>query len=179
MVGLGKGDKFMLNIMFGKRLHNTIIGVDSYFNDMYEDEWFDPQDDVITQMVKDIDDSILIGRAVDSPYLGMISITELSGGVKTLIMMYKMEGFVTDLIVLGNNCQDWLLRIAKERDITVCTTGYDMLFDDCNEEVVARCLNNGEIIKGQSQWLYSLNKFMKETEKERQEYFNNIGLLGR
>lgn len=38
-----------------------------------------------------------MGRAVDSPYLGMISITDISGGAKTLIIMYKMDEFITDL----------------------------------------------------------------------------------
>ena len=45
-------------------------------------------------MLKDMDQSEIIGpRVIDSPVLGGISPRELSGGVKTLIAMYKMPDF--------------------------------------------------------------------------------------
>ena len=44
-------------------------------------------------MIKDVDKSDVIGpQVIDSPVLGGISPRELSGGVKTLIDIYKRPG---------------------------------------------------------------------------------------
>ena len=57
-----------------------------YFDNTYEDEWI--TDELSVKMIKDIDKSDVIGpHLVQSPILGPISTKELSGGVKTLMLM--------------------------------------------------------------------------------------------
>ena len=68
----------MLYITF-KQPENFNRDVDVYFNNRYEDEWL--EDPVVKQIVRDIDHSeILSNRAVESPVLGIIPLTRISGG---------------------------------------------------------------------------------------------------
>ena len=75
----------MLKIVFGD-VENSIYHPPTYFDNTYEDEWI--TDSRSVEMIKDIDKSDVIGsRVIDSPVLGSISVKELSGGVKTLLLM--------------------------------------------------------------------------------------------
>lgn len=149
----------MLNAYFGGVLDNTIISVDGYFDSIYEYDWFMEEDPVIKQIVKDIDKSELIGMNVISPYLGSISIKELSGGVKTLIMMYKMDNFITDLKVMGNNCEGWILKIADMKDIQVSVTNSIMRFEGY-DRLNAKCINDGEDIGNSVDWTNKILKYV-------------------
>ena len=75
----------MLRIIFGdcdKVIYNTSL----YFKNTYEPEWI--LEDRTKQMIFDIDKSKVISDgAVDSPVLGIIPPTSLSGGVKNLILI--------------------------------------------------------------------------------------------
>ena len=77
----------MLKIYFGdmeKAIYNTEI----YFKNDYDPEWLD--DPVVKKMILDVDNSVVLSsRAIDSPVLGIIPPTSLSGGVKTLILILK------------------------------------------------------------------------------------------
>ena len=65
-------------------VYNPVI----YFKNTYTDEWI--TDKLSREMIRDVDRSEVIGpRVIDSPVLGGISARELSGGVKTLIAIYK------------------------------------------------------------------------------------------
>ena len=75
----------MLRVLFGRETENTIRTPNIYFNNVYEDDWFD--DEIVKQIVKDIDNSVLRGLCVLSPVLGSISVQDLSGGCKTLILL--------------------------------------------------------------------------------------------
>ena len=75
----------MLNIYLGD-MENAIYHPPVYFDNTYEDEWI--TDELSVKMIKDIDKSDVIGpHLVQSPILGPISTKELSGGVKTLMLM--------------------------------------------------------------------------------------------
>lgn len=65
---------------------------------------------------KDIDKSDVIGpHLVQSPILGPISTKELSGGVKTLMLMALMIAENFNASACGDNCAKWILRIAAKR----------------------------------------------------------------
>ena len=95
-----------------------IRDVDVYFNYNYEDEWFD--DPLVKQMVKDIDKSeVLSAYNVISPVLGSIPTTKISGGVKALILMYKLPGVYVWATACGDNCAEWLLKISEMQDVYI------------------------------------------------------------
>ena len=75
----------MLNIYYGN-MPEAIFNTAVYFKNVYEDEWI--TDPVAREMILDVDKSIVLDNAViGSPVMGKIAPTELSGGVKTLILM--------------------------------------------------------------------------------------------
>ena len=75
----------MLNIYLGE-MKEAIYHPPTYFDNMYEDEWI--TDLLSVKMIKDVDKSEVIGpHLIESPVLGPISPKELSGGVKTLMLM--------------------------------------------------------------------------------------------
>ena len=58
----------------------------NYPKNVYEDSWF--LDDFAKKVIKKVDSSDAIDvRAIKSPVLGVIPPTELSGGVKTLLLL--------------------------------------------------------------------------------------------
>ena len=79
----------MLSIRWGTT-EDTIELVDSVFDNNYEDEWLN--DPVVKEMVLDVDKSeILSPHCIESPVLGQIPPSELSGGVKALILALKTD----------------------------------------------------------------------------------------
>jgi hypothetical protein len=75
----------MLSIIFGNA-DNTIYHPPTYFDNTYEDNWITAP--LSVEMIKDVDKSEVVGpHLIQSPVLGPISTKELSGGVKTLILM--------------------------------------------------------------------------------------------
>lgn len=75
----------MLNIYLGD-MPEAIYHPPTYFDNTYEDEWI--TNSLSVKMIKDVDKSDVIGtHLIESPILGPISPKELSGGVKTLMLM--------------------------------------------------------------------------------------------
>ena len=62
----------MLSILFGKETENTNIDPDTYFNNTCEIEWFD--DEIVKQIIRDIDDSEVLGFSLISKHLGAASV---------------------------------------------------------------------------------------------------------
>ena len=110
----------MLKIFYGdmpKAIYNTKV----YFNNKYKDSWL--LDPVAQEMIKSIDKSSVIGgNVIDSPYLGMIPPTGLSGGVKTLILIQNEPKTIFNASTCGDNCAKWLLALAEKKDITINLT---------------------------------------------------------
>ena len=107
----------MLKIYFGdmdKAIYNTEI----YFKNDYDPEWLN--DPVVKEMILDVDNSVVLSSgAVDSPVMGIIPPTGLSGGVKTLILILKEPEKVFNASNCGDNCAGWLLRMGNERDVII------------------------------------------------------------
>ena len=93
----------MLNIFLGN-MDEAIYFPPVYFDNRYEDEWITEK--LSVEMIKDVDQSVVVGpRLIDSPVLGPISVKELSGGVKTLILMaFDDSGRVFNASACGDNC---------------------------------------------------------------------------
>ena len=71
-------------------------------------------------MIKDVDSSVVLGTgAIDSPVMGVIAPTALSGGVKTLILIDKVPDKVFNASNCGDNCAEWLLKMGDVKDVTV------------------------------------------------------------
>ena len=67
-------------------MKDAVYNTASYFKFDYEDEWI--TDPFVKEMILDVDKSVVLDSGViDSPVLGKIPPTGLSGGVKTLILV--------------------------------------------------------------------------------------------
>ena len=109
----------MLKIFFGDNPgDNYIFNPDVFFNNTYEDEWITSE--ISKKMIKDIDGSeVKNSNIIESPFLGLISPERLSGGVKTLILMQNDTEHIFNASACGNNCAQWILKLAKQKDITI------------------------------------------------------------
>lgn len=107
----------MLNIIFGK-IDNVIFNTSVFFKNSYEESWL--LEEETQQMILDIDKSKVLGNgAIESPVMGIIPPTSLSGGVKTLILISHISDKIFNASNCGNNCASWLLKIGKEKNVTV------------------------------------------------------------
>ena len=91
----------------------------SYFDNVYEDEWI--EDSFVKEMIQDVDHcTVISSHVIDSPILGAITPRELSGGVKTLILIaYDTGNKVFNASACGDNCAQWLLRLGEQKEVTI------------------------------------------------------------
>ena len=103
--------RFMLSIYYGEMpeaIYNTAV----YFKNTYKDRWITKP--LSVKMIKDVDKSVVVGpNLIDSPYLGPISPLQLSGGVKTLMLIDNDRNHVFNASTCGDNCAKWILEIAR------------------------------------------------------------------
>ena len=120
-----------------------------YFKFNCEPDWF--RDPEIIEMVRDVDKSTVLGNgAIDSPVLGVIAPSALSGGLKTLILIDKVPDKVFNASNCGDNCAKWLLRIGKEKDITI---NLRHMMDFGREEFEAQIMNTGDVVRNMDELL--------------------------
>lgn len=131
----------MLNIYFGD-MEQAIFNTAVYFKNSYEDAWI--TEELSREMIKDVDKSeVLDSGVINSPVLGMIPPVNLSGGVKTLILIEHEPEKIFNASTCGDNCAKWILKIAKNKDITI-NLRHIMDFGDAEFEV--RILNTDQIV---------------------------------
>ena len=108
----------MLSVYLGQ-MEQAVYHPPTYFDNQYEDEWI--TDPLSIEMIKDIDHSdVISAHLIESPVLGPISVKEISGGVKTLILMaFDTSGKVFNASVCGDNCARWILKLGQEKDLTI------------------------------------------------------------
>lgn len=107
----------MLNIYYGN-MPGAIFNTAVYFKNAYEDAWI--TDPVAREMILDVDRSTVLDSAViDSPVMGKIAPTALSGGVKTLILMKNERTKIFNASTCGDNCAKWILKLAEADDLTI------------------------------------------------------------
>lgn len=107
----------MLTIEYGKD-EGFIRRGSYYFDNVYEDAWF--EDRMVQQMILDVDRSeVKSPHLIESPVLGPIGPKDLSGGVKTLILMLKQPDKIFNASSCGDNCAKWIVQIAAKQDLRV------------------------------------------------------------
>ena len=130
----------MLNIYFGD-MPEAIYDTSTYFRHAYKNKWI--TDPMSVEMIRDVDRSEVVGdNLIQSPVLGPISPAELSGGVKTLILIHKDQGKIFNASKCGDNCAKWLLKMAEKKK-KVINLRHIMNFG--NGEFKIRVINNGKI----------------------------------
>ena len=131
----------MLHIFYGE-MADVIYNTSVYFKNVYEDEWI--TDSFTKEMIMDIDKSRVLDNAViDSPVMGKIEPTSLSGGVKTLILMNYEPEKVFNASACGDNCAKWILKIAQEKELTI---NLRHIMDFGKGSFTIHILNTGEIV---------------------------------
>ncbi len=130
----------MLNVYFGD-MPEAIYDTSTYFKHAYKNKWI--VDSMTIEMIKDVDKSEVIGdNLIQSPVLGPISPLQLSGGLKTLILIYKDSSRIFNASKCGNNCAKWLLKMAEDKK-KVINLRHIMDFGD--GEFKIKVINNGKI----------------------------------
>ena len=154
----------MLNIFLGE-MKDAIYHPPTYFDNVYEDEWI--TDPLSIEMIRDIDKSDVIGvHLIESPVLGPISPKDLSGGVKTLMLMaFADQEKVFNASACGDNCAKWILKIGQEKDLTI-NLNHIMNFGEDSFE--AKILNTGEVV-------HDMLDFIKIAG----QYVQGIGMKGK
>ena len=149
----------MLNIYFGEMpqaLYNTSL----YFDNTYYNGWLD--DDFAKRMIKDIDKGVVLsGYAIESNALGVIPVTKISGGLKTLLLIYNEPNKIFNASTCGDNCAKWILRIPKKlgREVTV-NLRHIMDFGDGNFEI--RILNDDTVVHNMNELILHAVNFIGE-----------------
>lgn len=139
----------MLSVYLGN-MAEAIYHPPTYFDNMYEDEWI--METLSINMIKDIDKSEVVSpHLIQSPVLGPISTRDLSGGVKTLILMAFDESCkIFNASVCGNNCAKWILEIGKQKNLTI---NLRHIMDFGEGTFMLKILNTGEIVHNMSEFI--------------------------
>ncbi len=87
---------------------------------------------------------VVSSHLIESPVLGLISPKELSGSVKTImLMLFDETGRIFNASVCGDNCAKSILKIAESKDLTI-NLRHIMEFGDGEFEM--KILNTGEVV---------------------------------
>lgn len=152
----------MLCIIFGeipedmekKYVYNTSM----YFDNTYLDNWL--TDDLSVKMIKSVDKAVVLSpNAVDSKALGVIPVTKISGGLKTLLLLRHDDTKIFNASTCGDNCAKWILRIAKEskKDIVI-NLRHVMDFGDKPFEI--KILNNGKTVHSIQEYVMNAGLYL-------------------
>ncbi len=139
----------MLRIYLGQ-LDKAIYHPPTYFDNQYEDEWI--TDPLSVAMIKDVDKSdVISSHLIDSPVLGPISTRELSGGVKTLMLMaFDNSDKIFNASACGDNCAKWILKISEKKDLTI---NLRHIMDFGDKAFTAEILNTGKIVHNMDEFV--------------------------
>ncbi|MCR5608305.1 MAG: DUF4869 domain-containing protein [Lachnospiraceae bacterium] len=140
----------MLKVFLGD-MEEAIYNTSVYFKNDYEDEWI--IDSYVKNMIRDVDNSdVLDSGVIDSPVLGKIPPTSISGGVKTLILVKFEPNVIFNVSTCGDNCSKWLLDICKNEDRVV---NLRHVMDFGNEEFEIEIINSKKIV-------HNMDEFVRE-----------------
>lgn len=145
----------MLQIYFGP-MPEAIYNTEVYFKNTYEDEWL--TDDFAREVIKKVDRSeVLDIHAVKSPVLGIIPPTQLSGGTKTLLLIKNRPDMVFNASNCGDNCAKFILKLAKEQDVTI---NLRHIMDFGKAKFTAKVLNDGAVVHNMEELLFEAAKYV-------------------
>ena len=145
----------MLNIFYGD-MESAVYNTSSYFKYDYEDSWI--VDPFVKEMIQAVDEStVLDSGVIDSPVLGKIPPTGLSGGVKTLILVKFDKEKVFNASTCGDNCAEWLLKIAETEDRTI---NLHHLMNFGKEPFTIRILNTDQVVHSMDELVSIAGEFV-------------------
>lgn len=141
----------MLHIFFGD-MPDAIYNTSVFFKNTYQDKWI--TSDLSKEMILDIDKSEVISPTlINSPVFGSMSPVQLSGGVKTLMLIAYDKKHVFNASNCGDNCAKWILKIAELRSLqhekVVINLRHLMDFGD--GEFKIKVLNTGKTVKNMAE----------------------------
>ncbi|WP_294157699.1 DUF4869 domain-containing protein [uncultured Selenomonas sp.] len=131
----------MLHVFYGP-MDGVVMKPSVYFKNTYQPEWLlEPWS---KKMIHDVDRSEVVGpNLIQSPVLGPIPPERLSGGVKTLILIWQVPEKIFNASNCGDNCAAWLLKMGEERDVTI-NLRHLLDFGETSFEI--EILNTGDIV---------------------------------
>ncbi len=140
----------MLKIIFGEAA-GAVYHPPTYFDNRYEDEWI--TDPLSVKMIKDIDNSdVISAHLIQSPVLGAIPVRDISGGVKTLILMaFDKSGKIFNASACGDNCARWIAELGRQKDLTI-NLHHVMDFSEV-AEFEALIMNTGKTVHSYEEYL--------------------------
>ncbi|WP_044973323.1 DUF4869 domain-containing protein [Ruminococcus sp. HUN007] len=152
----------MLNIFFGdmteKEYPNYVYNTSLYFNNTYLDSWI--EDEFSKRMIKSVDKAVVLSpNAVDSKALGVIPVTQISGGLKTLLLLQHDKDKIFNVSTCGDNCARWVLEIAKRSDKDLLINlRHVMDFGDKPYEI--KIVNNGVVVHNAKEYVMNAGLFL-------------------
>ena len=109
----------MLHIYIGEKADSTGMAMPKRFDNLFEDSW--TSDEFAKRAIKTIDKSeVLYPKIINSPVLGYITPRQLSGGVKSLLIMKndkEMRDKYFDGALFGDNVLPFILELSEEREV--------------------------------------------------------------
>ena len=141
----------MLNVTFGDMFDNENYIYDTalYFDNVFQDRWI--TSDFGKAIIKDIDKSAVISAHVsESPFLGAITPTELSGGVKTLLLMAFDNSKIFNASTCGNNCAKWILKLGQKKKLLISLRH---VMDFGSEDFKIKVTNTGAVVHNMSEFV--------------------------
>lgn len=139
----------MLNVFFGDMpdaIYNTAV----YFKNTYRDQWITSE--YGARMIKDVDRSEVVdANLIQSPVLGAITPLQLSGGVKTLLLIKFDRSHVFNASTCGDNCAKWILDMAKDRKVLI---NLYHVMDFGKEDFRIRVQNSGVIAHNMAELIH-------------------------
>ena len=133
----------MLKIQYGN-MPQAIYNTSVYFNNSYLDNWI--TNPLAKKIINDIEKGkVLSPQAIETKALGVIPVTQISGGTKTLLLMLNEPSKVYNASTCGNNCAKYILEIAKQlnQDLII---NLHHLMDFGNGKFEIQILNSGVIV---------------------------------
>ena len=145
----------MLNIYFGdmpEAIYNTAV----YFKNTYQDRWITAP--LAVEMIREVDRSkVISAQVIESPVLGMITPLQLSGGVKTLLLVANDKKHVFNASTCGDNCAKWLLKLG-EKEKVVINLRHLMDFGDAPFKI--RVINKGKFVKNMRELVEAAGEYV-------------------
>ncbi len=153
----------MLRIYFGN-LKDEIYNTEMFYENQYDKNWV--MDDFAREIIKDIDSSEVIAPdLIRNDVFGSFPSTELSAGVKTLLLIKNMPNKIFNISNCGDNCAKYLLQLAENRDIKV-TLHHAM---DFGTDFSVKVINDHKrkVITDATEFLLLAHHYLKGVQDER------------
>ena len=146
----------MLSIIFGD-MPEAIYNTDVYFQNQYKDSWL--MKPLSKEMIRDVDKSeVISANLIESPVLGPISPKELSGVVKTLLLLANdTSKKVFNASTCGDNCAKWILQMGEKAPLKI---NLRHLLDFGPGTFKIKVVNTGTIVKNMAELVAQAGPFV-------------------